>query len=377
MRGAVAVFLTAGLLVGAGCSDDTKPVKPDTGTITTDAPQATEPLSFVTFNAGLAAGAVPFAAERRPEIIKAVKALTADVVCLEEVWTDADAQAVIDGLKAEFPFSFREKTEDTSAATVKCTDTAAAQAVINCVTQKCVPAGITVSACVLDAKYCKAEYEVLSDACKLCLAGNTANPLPCAAGGAKDFVYEGRNGLLLLSRLEIKGPSYTAMDTVLIKRGVINARIGTTNVQCTHLPADLGAVPYPTGKTFTSWKTENAGAIGVLVGSTAAGGCTVLMGDMNCGPAQGTLVGELAENYPAFKAGGYNDTWSGPTCTWCKENPLTGSADDRWIDHIMFRSCTKTATYTRILDQQVTIQVSGAPKQTRLSDHYGLRADLK
>jgi endonuclease/exonuclease/phosphatase family metal-dependent hydrolase len=378
--------LVALSIVAGACSDDTVAPKPDvlSADLTLreaavadralDQSAPAEPTRLVSYNAGLAAGAVPYAKERLPLIIGALKALDAEVLCLQEVWTDADAAAIAEGLKAIYPHSFREKTEDTSTAQVRCADPTKLGALVACRDAKCAPGGLSATACVTGP--CKAEYDALTDACKLCLAGNTADPVACAIGGAKDFVYEGRNGLLLLSKRELKNAKYTALEAVLIKRGVITASVGALQVQCTHLPADFGStVPYPAG-TFTSWATEHAGTVDALV-KTAASGCNVLLGDLNTGSAEGTLTGELPDNFKAFAAAGYSESWTSTFCTWCKENPLTGSPDDRRIDHILVKGCTKTSSNTRILDDEVSLQSGGSTVKTRLSDHYGVRAELK
>jgi len=381
-------LVVLGVLI-AGCSDDTVAPKPDSSVADLartemstvdpalpDAPPApAEASRFVTFTAGLAAGAVPYATERRPLIIDALKTLDADVICLQEVWSDDDATAVSDGLKAQYPFSFREKTEDTSTPQVRCADLAAVLALSTCRDTKCTPSGIGASACVTGP--CKTEYDALTDACKLCLAGNTANPLPCAVSGAKDFVYDGRNGLLLLSKVELKNAKYTAHDAGLFTRGAITADVGSLQVQCTHLASDLGVVPYPTGGKYTSWATEHAGQIDALVKTASASSCNVLLGDLNTGAAEGSLVGELPDNFKAFGTAGYTESWTSSPCTWCKENPLTGSPDDRRLDHLMLKGCTKTATYSRILDAEVSLESGGKTVKTRLSDHYGVRAELK
>lgn len=372
-----------------GCSDDNGP-NPDVGqdssvdksvgeAVTPDLPPAQDPTSFMTFNTGLAEGAVGFAKERQPLIIEELKKATAEVLCLQEVWADSDAQAIIDGLKAIFPHSFREKTEDTSTPKVRC-ELGAVLTLDGCVKTKCDPTGISASECVADPALCKSDYDTLTDECKLCLAGNTANPTACALGGAKDFVYDGRNGLVLLSRYPMQDAKYTALSTELIKRGVITATIGKVNVQCNHMPANLGVVPYPTGKPYASWVEEHAGVADDVVKTAPQSGCTVLMGDLNSGPAEGGLTGALEDNFKKFTTAGYQEPWSTPQCTSCKDNPLAGSEEDTWIDHVMFKGCSTSATYTykRVMDGEVTVTPSGGtPQKTRLSDHYGLQAEMK
>src|SRR6185503_15602748 len=49
-------------------------------------------LLFASYNAGLAHGAVPFADERVQPIIDELVDSPADVLCMQEVWTDDDAE---------------------------------------------------------------------------------------------------------------------------------------------------------------------------------------------------------------------------------------------------------------------------------------------
>ena len=51
-------------------------------------------MSVLTWNVGLAYGFVPYSPERQPAVVDAVAALDADVVCLNEVWTEADIAAI-------------------------------------------------------------------------------------------------------------------------------------------------------------------------------------------------------------------------------------------------------------------------------------------
>jgi endonuclease/exonuclease/phosphatase family metal-dependent hydrolase len=340
-----------------------------------DAPVAQAPASFLAYNAGLAHGAVALAEERRPVIIDALKQVTADVICLNEVWTDDDAQAIINALAPNYPHHFREVTTDDSAPTVRCTDIGKVLALAGCQADNC--ATISTTDCV--AGPCQTAYDALTDECKICLAANTADPTTCAIGGAKDFAYDGRNGLMLLSKYPLADATYTPLDTQLIKRGVITADIGGTHVQCTHMPAVLSVVPYPTGGTHSTWADENAAAVTDLIGTAAATGCSVLMGDLNTGPAEGTLAAELPDNYAQLTTAGYSEPWDAPLCTFCSGNPLTGAEEDTWIDHIMFYSCPDVTapTFTRVLDETVTVTTAEGDIETRLSDHYGVSVALQ
>jgi endonuclease/exonuclease/phosphatase family metal-dependent hydrolase len=371
-----AVYLLGTLVMFAGCG----PMEFDgeEGGRATAGGKADDPgqkvLSLVTYNAGLARGAVALAEERLPQIIDALTAQSADVVCLQEVWEDEDAQKIQQVMRPTHPFAFREETYDGSDKDVKC-NLWKTFMLDRCVKKNCTPYGISADECVKTS--CADRYQSLTDECKLCLAANTASPIWCAVWpGARDYAWEGRNGLLLLSRLPIENPTYVPFDTQLVKRGMITATVAGVQVNCTHLSADLDSVPYPSGLQLTSWKDEQTTQVNVIDGASAQGTCTVLLGDLNTGPQSAGLTGELPEIYGLIEKTGFVEDWPGRQCTWCQDNPLTGSATDRQLDHIMLRGCQLTASYGRLYDGPIQVTADKNTLETRLSDHYGLRAVL-
>ena len=326
--------------------------------------------TILSYNAGLAHGAVALAEQRLPKIVTALKKEPADVVCLQEVWTDDDAKAVRSGLSAIYPYSFRQRTEDDSKKSVEC-GLWGTFMLDRCVKSNCTKKGISAEECVLTA--CKERYDALDDKCKLCLAANTAGAWRCAFLGAKKFTSEGRNGLLLLSRRPIKNARYTAFDTALVKRGVISAEVDGNTIQCTHLSSDLDTVPYPKGRTFKSWTEEQAAQIEVIDALSEPGKCTVLLGDLNAGASGSGLDAELPTNFDGIAQLGFVEPWGSPRCTWCDDNPLAGSQKNKQLDHILMRDCAAAKfTYRRALDAPITLEADGNATQTRLSDHYGL-----
>src|SRR5688572_30374899 len=147
------------LLAASGCA---------TG-LTEDAEVEPGPLVLATYNAGLAHGSVPFADERIPAIIELIKQSPADVMCLQEVWTDHDAAAIELGVHGEFPFSFRETTEAPAGTWYACTSQLGALSTMSsCVAEKCTPTGISAFECAADQ--CKPEWGALDETCKLCIA---------------------------------------------------------------------------------------------------------------------------------------------------------------------------------------------------------------
>jgi len=333
-------------------------------------------FSLVTYNAGLAHGAVALAEERLPHVVEALSKVRADVVCLQEVWTDEDAREVASALSGTYPYFFRETTEDTSPKKVKC-GLWSTLMLDRCVKNECTKKGISAEACVQSA--CKERYDALDDSCKLCLAGNTTSAWRCAFLGAQEYTSKGRNGLLLLSRHPLEQVQYTSFDTALVKRGMISATVAGTavSVHCTHLTADLATVPYPAQRAVTSWAEEQAQQLQLLADAAAGDGCDIVLGDLNTGPQSAALTGELPDHFAKLADNGLAEPWPERVCTWCEDNPLGSGEHELQLDHILLDSaCAGEARYQRILDQPLSLAVDGEQLDTRLSDHYGLRLDL-
>ncbi len=342
---------------------------------------------FATYNAGLAHGAVPFADERLQPIIDELAQSPADVVCLQEVWTDDDAERIAAGVARTFPHSFREVTENTENAWLACgpTQWPALYSMNSCVSSECTPNGVSVFECA--AEQCATQWSNLDDHCKQCLAANPESPLKCAAWRAPMYANDGRNGIMLLSRDKPESVSYMPFESYVIKRGVIRADVHGFQVQCTHMSADLPVIPYPAESRFKSWREEHAAQVAVMAEQAGKRRRTIMLGDLNTGPVSPGLDGELAENFPALAAAGYVDTWtSGQQCTYCQDNPLVCSNPDGCagglnsrLDHILLKNFEAglAVQFERINEREISIvDGDGRTHATRLSDHYGLMATM-
>jgi hypothetical protein len=64
-------------------------------------------------------------------------------------------------------------------------------------------------------------------------------------------------------------------------------------------------------------------------------------------------------------------------CTWCPPpaNPLASGREKKQYDHILVNGCG-TPGYRRIMDQPITVVHDEHALTTRLSDHFGLMAEL-
>ena len=333
-------------------------------------------LTLLAYNTGLAYDAVALAEGRKPAILDALKAEEADVICLQEVWTARDVEEFKAALADGYPHAYHRRTEDTSGRSVGCGIFSTLK-LSGCVKDKCEPEGISGEECVQDQ--CKSEYDSLGEECQLCLAANTTSPTWCARWpGAKQFAWGGRNGLMMLSRTPMTDLAHTQYDTLLVRRSVLSATIAGRRVHCTHLSSDLDVVPYPEGRDMTSWVEELEAQVDVIDGLDSADECAILLGDLNMGPETETLEVEVASAWDKLAAAGYTEDWDDPVCTWCADNPLTDGLGAKQLDHVMTRGCDlQGATYERALDQPVSVEEGRASHETRLSDHYGVRATLK
>lgn len=381
--GVVAVF---GVAVSACDSDAADPL-------------ADKARAFVTYNAGLATGFVDYAAERVPKLGELIAGLDADVVCMQEVWTDADADAIVAAVAASFPYSHRAVTKDTSIGPAACT-TEESDPLVACMDAKCpgVPAG-EVSTCALDN--CRPEFGGLSSTCVNCIVANIGKEVSeiiglCKTGSPK-YAYEGSNGLLLLSRAPLSAKAHADLSATNVRRSVLGATvslpgIGEVEVACTHLSSDLTSV----GVTYTgpdgSWAGENAAQAAAVWEFASGRGATkalrVVLGDMNSGPA---FLPEVEAEIPeaAFKVfadAGLVDfpaslgaAEGGQVCTYCEANTLVHEEGSVQIDHIYLTKVPSgyTPKVTRVGTEPVTItNQNGETVSTHPSDHFGVRLEL-
>ncbi len=353
---------------------------------------------FATYNTGLALGYVSYAPEREPLIGEALAGLEADVICLQEVWTEDSAKALIAAADAGFKYSWYELTleESTGPGEPACTDEEA-DPLESCVDEFCSDVdAANITGCVL--QNCADAFGALSQECSGCVVANIGKSVDeilaiCkegTEGSAGEFAYEGHNGLLLLSKYELKNPEFKTFESYLNRRVVLNAEITiedgtrTADVFCTHLTANLSDVNY--AGEYDSWAAEQAmqidGLIAYIDEQTDEEHVAVLMGDLNCGPEMTDVVDELPENYAKFTDAGFIDPYvesEASECTWCAENPLTGNdAVNNVIDHVMFKGVTDGLDYEvkRLFDQPVEIDSDGETVTSRLSDHYGVSVKL-
>ena len=353
--------------------------------------EAVPPYSIVTFNAGLAYNYVTYAVERKAAVIEAVANLDADFICLQEIWDTADVEDIKAGALEAFPYyHYADTTADPGESDPACV-VEETDPLLACYYEFC-DGTDDLTGCIM--ANCVTEFTAVSKPCSNCLVANIAKPIEgivaaCLAGSAA-YTYDGLNGVLLLSRHPFESTDFKVMDSYLVRRVVLHGRVvseaGPLNLFCTHLSTEISEVEYD-GKS-DSYDDEQGDQITAIVKyaeKQAGDEPSVIIGDMNCGPdVDPDIVGKNTENLQFYLDDGYTLPYLAQEqtdCTWCKENPLTGSGVDRIIDHILVKNLgdyEAQFVVERILDEPVVVQHSdtGEDVETRLSDHYGIHAYL-
>lgn len=341
--------------------------------------------SFATFNAGLARNFVLYAEERVQAVVEAVAAVPADVLCLQEVWEEADFTAVIEGAKGTFPYAYMEDTFVENSGVPACTEDETTP-LVECVYEFCTD-NPDLTGCVMDN--CLDPFLAVSKPCSDCLVANIGKPTvdeiagACLTGSAS-LVWDGRNGLVLLSKYPLNNLKHFELDFYIMNRSVLYATIGEGDAMvhlfCTHLSTYLAEVEY-NGK-YDSWEAEQAAQIGQILefmDSEAADAPAVLMGDMNCSPEIAPAIdGDNPENFQQYIDGGLQGPYldgEAPECTWCAENTLTDAdTKNRILDHVLldnFGDWTAEFQGERIVDEPVEIMIDGEAAMHSVSDHFG------
>ncbi|MDX9999792.1 MAG: hypothetical protein RBU30_00710 [Polyangia bacterium] len=376
------VVLAASLLAFAACSDDDDNQNNNSPT----------ELRVVTYNGGLARGFVAWADERAPLVTQAVANLEADVVCVQEIWLPEHVTQLSADATEPFPNQiYLEPYPDPNPGEPAC-DATEVEPLLDCFDEHCANATADeIVSCVLD--YCRTEFNALSGVCQSCLAANIGSTVPemmaACAEGTEAYAYGGSFGIGLLTNQTIAARDHIVMESSLNRRGVIYAQLetplfGTVHVFCTHLTAVFGDIPFPHEEG--SWTEEQAAQVTEMRAwvdqKAGTSGKVILLGDFNCGPGGQGFVPEIEANYDALSAG-YTNVYfgmSGATCTFCDENPLNGGIDHGesvLIDHVLLRGFAANSIAERILTEDISFTVDASNIQTKLSDHYGVRAILR
>ena len=330
--------------------------------------QEREPEEIIVdaFNVALAGSFIPYEAERRQPIAEAIAAHDADILCLQEVWTQADKELIRDAAAAAFPHSvFFENDLDTpvddptdqrgeippAPTTVPCPDeifgddelTIKEQMddAIDCVRDNCstIPDSdegrTTSSACASSA--CSIAVAPLlfgSDPqhqrCYACVVPQLPTATfaemraSCPTVVNQDLAFGGQNGVMILSRHPLENTENWVIPGTWNRRSILKATVELPNgaeldTYCNHLtpiftvpPNSINTFPYTgqSGNGMTGpegWQAEQELQAQKLIDYVAARSNdrpAVILGDFNAGLAypEQEIVGEGEETFNILEA---------------------------------------------------------------------------
>lgn len=370
------------------------------------------PISFVTYNLGLAENYIPMIPERLEKIPQALVALDADVLCLQEVWDRPHQELLMEKLKESHPYSMRsfptqKYTEDTGicrpwdliggkdkflTCMVKNCSGLEGDARTDCLLGKC---GAALTTLKNERRECAEALFAQVGKSTLAALWEVFNPFRRAGLMA----YEGSDGLMIFSRYPLENTQVVSFADVstITRRGALIAfttiKGKKVQVGCTHLAADLSSsVPYAgKNRSFQEESREQARRLLKFFPHSPTPLLQVLMGDFNCGfgSVSPSLKEESAATCQELNSAQFTNLFwqeqraTSPHCSFCISS-LSGHANslnrnlkekDSLIDHILYRD--NAPALGEVVEPEIRFvldqpQVLSNGQTSHLSDHYGL-----
>ncbi len=360
------------------------------------------PLEVITYNTGLAPGLVNYATPRAPYVVEALKDARWDVMCLQEVWKDADRDAIIAalGLTPEQALfvDTRGKNENPGD---RC-NAAQIAPLVACVAERCSNESRDERMTICAHERCKFAVALVyfggGKSCLNCLLANIGESLEgsvssCLGKGASR-IYGGRNGIILLSKAPLRNkealdvPASGGNRVGLLATVDVAGLSQPLEIACTHLssPAEIP----PTQTDYSDWESEQRAQLTIISSRLLARAGirpAILMGDLNTSDAVGGLSAVSPSVWGDAMRLGYSNAIPktiAPFCTECRGNKLvTGlDGDGDAIDHVLIANTTHANLLVPSCAERVfadKLIISGydyTRVHTNLSDHYGLKVQL-
>lgn len=381
-----------------------------------------------TFNVALAGAFIPHEQARRAPILEAIRQMESDIVCLQEVWEQADKDMITAGVSDTFPHvvsfttDYSTPIDDATAqdgsvpdpfTTAPCESAALqpqVEAAIQCLQDNCntMPGSdlgqTTSSACAQEQ--CIEEVTTLllgadeALRCYSCLA--TSLPVEnfqemrnlCSTEVGADIAYRGQSSVMILSRHPLTNADNFVMPGTWNRRIVATATAELPNgvgvdVYCNHLTPVFDSLAFPyTGQYGDDrvgkdgWAAEQQlqaqKLLNYINGRSGSDTPAFVLGDLNAGrafPDQNIfeespttldiLEGQLVQAVTPDYV---------PACSHCPDNAVAGDATTPvWIDHIYMQNIdVENVLSTELTYTERTVMAGG--EMVPLSDHYGLRS---
>ena len=315
-----------------------------------DSGESSEPFDVTidTFNVALAGAFIPYEQERRQPIVDAIAATSSDVICLQEVWEQADKEMIRGGAIEAYPHSalvVNDLDTPLDDPTDQQGEIPPAPTVVPCPDEN-VPVGMT-EVNILDQmnqgvdclqEFCSTtpdatppEDELGRTTSEACASDNCAGAvaglllgnaqqqrcyacvvtqLPtstfgkmrdsCANVVNQDLAFEGQNGVMILSRHPIKNVENWVIPGTWNRRSILRATVELPNgseldTYCNHLTPIFEAFTFPytgqygDGNTGSEgWQAEQelqAEKLIDYVNESSGDRPAVILGDLNTGRA--------------------------------------------------------------------------------------------
>jgi endonuclease/exonuclease/phosphatase family metal-dependent hydrolase len=350
----------------------------------------------VTFNAALGPGLdVPHVGARIGPVSEAVVEMPWDVLCLNEIWTDEAAAAILARLGLPDSHAFSHDTRGRNEDPADRCAPGELDDGLDCIRREC--PGLPdedLSRCALDR--CRAEgFSLLVKNrdcfdCVVASAGQSVEGIAqtCYGSGASKL-YGGRNGVILVSRSPLRDTEAIELPSSYANRVALFATVDVggraIEVACTHITAARDLIP-PTETEFADWNQEMIAQIALAserLEARAGGRPQLLLGDLNTGPSfDGDMDIDAEPVWNSILASGFLSpaATSRPSiCSRCRGNLIAPTDGRLLIDHVLTRQLDGLAPScaAQAFDAPVTvIDSTGSPIMTNLSDHYGIAVRL-
>lgn len=427
------VLMFCALSSASGCSDEHKDVIDDAG------PSKSE-LTVGSISYVLDGTFAPYVHERMPAVLSAVGNTPVDLLCINQVMTDEDKQAIAAASKDSFPYAVWVASDaETEIGDPRALDgqvppmpteapcepadlAPLAKDAVDCIQNNCaLEPGDPSSSMV--AGPCAAEKCVAPMAklmwgetaahkrCYACLLYTLMSSTPfdetyatCTTYPKAGFAFGGNNGNMLLSKVPLVDASLWVLPSTAWNEAVLSARAqlpsgGNLDVHCTVLqgPHNASTQPYVgryggDGEGNDAWANETllqAHRLVERIRDISAGHRAVLLGDLYTGPSQESEAGTVLSgvNPDAFEVLadaltlGVVDGYE-PQCTLCDENPLVlgDGSSNAWTAHIFLSGMPDTVVVeTSRFATEPVVDVEGeqGPLKVPISPRYGLRSVLE
>jgi hypothetical protein len=353
-----------------------------------------------TLNVALAGAFIPFEAERRVPVINAIPTTDADIICLQEVWEQADKDAIVAAAAGQFPYSV-SFAHDLDTPVDDPTDQngqiPSMPSGVPCPDANTGDQGANIADQVDQAAQCLADFcSTTGDA-----TGRTTSA-ECAASACLLPVAPLLLGNELQQRCyacaitqlpsEVIGTLADRCKTIENQDLAFRGQNGVSGVNTFPYTGQYGGGAATEPEQWAAEQQLQAEKLIQYVQQTSGARPAVVLGDINAGREVRDVNGDIvlyAEGEPTldvlesvFTLGAAADYE--PLCTFCDTNSLNGVEDTlpAWIDLIyLYQLGASTVVSTeRTFDEDVVpVQVDDGMGGTTnllvpLSDHYGLKS---